>query len=148
MAINNFWETKTLEEMSREEWESLCDGCGQCCLHKLEDDDTREIYITRVACKLLDLKTCRCQKYTERTEIVPDCLELHHVDFFQYKWLPKTCAYRLLHEGKPLFPWHPLISNTKNSVKKAGVSITRFAISETEVENLDDLEDYILALQH
>jgi uncharacterized cysteine cluster protein YcgN (CxxCxxCC family) len=145
--MSNFWEMKTLAEMSREEWESLCDGCGRCCLHKLEDEDTGDIYITSVACKLLDLKTCRCKNYTERTRFVPDCLELQAVSFKEYQWLPKTCAYRLLHEKKPLFAWHPLISKRKNSVKIAGVMVSDYAISETKVKDVDDLEDYVLELQ-
>jgi uncharacterized cysteine cluster protein YcgN (CxxCxxCC family) len=145
--MSRFWETKTLAEMNLEEWESLCDGCGRCCLHKLEDEESGEIYITRVACKLLNLKTCRCKNYAERTRFVPDCLELHSVDFEQYEWLPKTCAYRLLHEKKPLFAWHPLISERKNSVKKAGIMVSDYAISETTVKNVDDLEDYIFELQ-
>jgi uncharacterized cysteine cluster protein YcgN (CxxCxxCC family) len=145
--MSHFWEIKTLSEMNREEWESLCDGCGQCCLHKLEDEDSGEIYITRVACKLLDLKTCCCKNYAERIQLVPDCLELHDVNFYQYQWLPKTCAYRLLHEKKPLPAWHPLISKRKKSVQKAGLSVSGFAISETEVKNGDDLEDYVLTLQ-
>ena len=133
--MNNFWETKTLSKMSREEWESVCDGCGKCCLHKLEDEDTNEIYITSVACKLLDLKTCRCKNYTERTKIVPD--------FNQYQWLPKTCAYRLLNDGKKLPPWHPLISGSKKSVE----TVLNYAISETKIKNMNDLEDYVLELQ-
>lgn len=139
-----FWETKTLAQMSREEWELLCDGCGRCCLHKLEDEDSGEIYSTRVACKLLDLKTCRCTNYLQRTELVPDCLQLQNSDFTQYDWLPITCAYRLLHENQPLPQWHPLISKQKNSVKKAGIVISDFAISETRIKNMDDLEDYVL----
>lgn len=142
--MSKFWETKTLSTMTGEEWESLCDGCGQCCLHKLEDEDTGDIYMTSVACKLLDLKNCRCTKYSLRTELVADCMNLRDVDFHQYDWLPKTCAYRLLHEQKPLFAWHPLISGQKNSVGKAGMSASDFAISETAIENMDDLEDYIL----
>ncbi len=142
-----FWEFKTLTEMTRDEWESLCDGCGQCCLHKIQDEDTDEIYITRVACKLLDLKTCRCKRYEERTQFVPDCLELHDVSFNQYDWLPKTCSYRLLYEGKALPEWHPLLSRQQNSVKKAGITISDYAISETQIKNMDDLEDYILELQ-
>lgn len=145
--MSNFWETKTLDEMNREEWESLCDGCGRCCLHKLEDEDSGEIYITSVACKLLDLKTCRCKNYTERTQFVPDCLELHSVNFEQYEWLPRTCAYRLLHDEKTLPLWHPLISKRKNSVEKAGITVSGYAISETTVKNVDDLEDYVLELQ-
>lgn len=145
--MSHFWETKTLAEMNREEWESLCDGCGRCCLHKLEDEDTGEIYITSVACKLLDLKTCRCKNYAERTKFVPDCLELHAVNFKEYAWLPKTCAYRLLNEGETLPTWHPLISQRVNSVKKAGVMVSDYAISEMTVKNVDDLEDYVLELQ-
>lgn len=145
--MSNFWETKTLAEMNREEWESLCDGCGRCCLHKLEDEDTGDIYITSVACKLLDLKTCRCTNYTSRINLVPDCLELHAVSFKEYQWLPKTCAYRLLNDGEKLPAWHPLISNRENSVKKAGMAVSSYAISETKIKNVDDLEDYILELQ-
>jgi uncharacterized cysteine cluster protein YcgN (CxxCxxCC family) len=145
--MSNFWETKTLAEMSRDEWESLCDGCGRCCLHKLEDEDTGDIYITSVACKLLDLKTCRCTNYTSRINLVPDCLELHAVSFKEYEWLPKTCAYRLLNDGKTLPTWHPLISKRENSVKKAGVMVSNYAISETAVKDVDDLEDYVLELQ-
>ena len=145
--MSGFWEVKTLAEMNREEWESLCDGCGRCCLHKLEDEDTGDIYITRVACKLLDLKTCRCTNYTNRIHLVPDCLELHAVSFKDYQWLPKTCAYRLLNDGEKLPAWHPLISKRENSVKKAGISVGDFAISETKIENMEDLEDYVLELQ-
>ena len=147
MAMNPFWDFNTLTEMTLDEWESLCDGCGQCCLHKIQDEDTDEIYITRVACKLLDLKTCRCKRYVERTKFVPDCLELHDVSFNQYDWLPKSCAYRLLHEGKTLPTWHPLISEQKNSVQTAGITVTGYAISEIEIKDMDDLEDYVLELQ-
>ncbi len=141
--MSHFWETKKLSEMSLDEWESLCDGCGKCCLHKLEDEETSEIYITSVACKLLDLKTCRCTKYIERTKFVPDCLDLNDVNFYQYQWLPKTCAYRLLNDGEKLPSWHPLISGNKNSVE----TVENYAISETKIKNLDDLEDYVLELQ-
>jgi uncharacterized cysteine cluster protein YcgN (CxxCxxCC family) len=143
MVMSHFWETKTLLEMSQDEWESLCDGCGKCCLHKLEDEDTGEIYITSIACKLLDLKTCRCTKYAERTKSVPDCLDLNDVNFYQYQWLPKTCAYRLLNDGEKLPLWHPLISGNKNSVE----TVASYAISETEITNEDDFEDYVLMLQ-
>lgn len=140
-----FWETKTLTQMSNEEWELLCDGCGRCCLHKLEDEDSGEIYSTRVSCKLLNLKTCRCINYSQRTEQVPDCLNLRDTSFTEYEWLPQTCAYRLLHENRPLPEWHPLISKQKNSVKKAGISVGNFAICETRIKNMDDLEDYVIA---
>ena len=141
--MSHFWETKTLLEMSQDEWESLCDGCGKCCLHKLEDEDTGEIYITSIACKLLDLKTCRCTNYAQRIKSVPDCLDLRDVNFHEYQWLPKTCAYRLLHDGEKLPLWHPLISGNKNSVE----TVASYAISETEITNEDDFEDYVLMLQ-
>ncbi len=137
----SFWKTKKLSEMSTEEWESLCDGCGKCCLHKLEDEDTGEIAYTNVACKLIDLKTCRCTRYTERSQLVPECLNLKRFDFTQYHWLPATCAYRLVNDQQELPSWHPLISGRTTSVKKAGISIHRYAIKESP--NLD-LEDHII----
>jgi len=137
----SFWKTKKLSEMSTEEWESLCDGCGKCCLHKLEDEDTGEIAYTNVACKLIDLKTCRCTRYTERSQLVPECLNLKRFDFTQYHWLPTTCAYRLVNDQQELPSWHPLISGRSTSVKKAGISIHRYAIKESP--NLD-LEDHII----
>ncbi|WP_347989260.1 YcgN family cysteine cluster protein [Methylomonas sp. AM2-LC] len=137
-----FWESKTLAEMTTEEWESLCDNCGKCCLHKLEDEDTGEIAFTRVVCEFIDLESCRCTRYKDRTILVPDCIDLKQHDFAAYTWLPATCAYRLLTDGKPLPDWHPLISGTAESVKDAGVSITSYAIKESQVE---DLEDHIIA---
>ncbi len=137
----SFWRTKSLAEMTTEEWESLCDNCGQCCLHKLEDEDTGEIAFTRVVCDLIDLKTCRCTDYTERTRRVPECLDLKQHDFSEYRWLPATCAYRLLSDGEDLPTWHPLISGSKGSVRKAGMSVGAYAIKEAEV---DDMEDHII----
>jgi len=137
----SFWKTKKLSEMSTEEWESLCDGCGKCCLHKLEDEDTGEIAYTNVACKLIDLKTCRCTRYTERSQLVPECLNLKRFDFTQYHWLPATCAYRLVNDQQELPSWHPLISGRSTSVKKAGISIHRYAIKESPSL---DLEDHII----
>ncbi|RIZ65825.1 MAG: YcgN family cysteine cluster protein [Methylococcales bacterium] len=137
----SFWKTKKLSEMTNEEWESLCDGCGKCCLHKLEDEDTGEIAYTKVACKLIDLKTCRCTRYSERTQLVPECLNLKRFDFIQFHWLPATCAYRLIHDQQELPSWHPLISGRSNSVKKAGISIHRYAIKESPKL---DLEDHII----
>ena len=137
----SFWKTKKLTEMTTEEWESLCDGCGKCCLHKLEDEDTGEIAYTNVACKLIDLKTCRCTRYTERTQLVPDCLNLKRFDFTQYHWLPATCAYRLLNDNQELPSWNPLLSGSSMSVKKAGMSIHRYAIKESPKL---DLEDHII----
>ena len=136
-----FWETKTLAEMTTEQWESLCDGCGQCCLHKLEDEDTGELAFTSVCCDLIDLDTCRCTRYSERCTLVPECLDLKQHDFAEYNWLPATCAYRLLTDDKPLPEWHPLITGNPESVKQAGASISSYATKESQV---DDLEDYII----
>ena len=134
----SFWKTKKLAEMTTEEWESLCDNCGKCCLHKLEDEDTGKIVFTSIACKLIDLKTCRCTRYAERTRLVADCLDLKQNDFTRFDWLPATCAYRLLNDGKELPVWHPLLSGTAASVKKAGVSISSYAIKESLEMNLDE----------
>ena len=136
-----FWETKTLAQMTTEEWESLCDNCGKCCLNKLEDEDTGEIAFTSVVCDLIDLDTCRCTRYSERCTLVPECIDLKQHDFAEYNWLPTTCAYRLLTDGQPLPDWHPLVSGTVESVKEAGVSISSFAIKESQVT---DLEDHII----
>jgi hypothetical protein len=135
-----FWQTKPLTELADHEWESLCDGCGRCCLHKLEDEDTEELLFTQVACRLLDIDTCRCTRYRKRSKLVPDCLSLRQ-GFKQFHWLPSTCAYRLLYEGKPLPEWHPLVSGRAESVHEAGISVRGLAISELLV---DDIEDYVL----
>ncbi len=137
----NFWEIKTLSEMTEQEWESVCDGCGKCCLLKLEDEETGEIHFTRAVCDLIDLEQCRCTRYQERTQLVPECLDLKQHDFSQFNWLPDTCAYRLLADGKTLPDWHPLVSRTQESVKDAGVSIASFAMKESEI---DDLEEHII----
>ncbi|MDQ7090107.1 MAG: YcgN family cysteine cluster protein [Methylococcales bacterium] len=139
-----FWETKALEEMTTDEWESLCDSCGKCCLVKLEDEDTGDIYFTRVVCNLIEFKTCRCSRYLERCTLVPECIDLKQdANFKNYTWLPKTCAYRLLADNKPLPSWHPLITGDPLSVRDAGVSIQSYAIKESEVDD-EDLEDYII----
>lgn len=136
-----FWETKTLSEMTRSEWESVCDGCAKCCLNKLEDENSGEIYFTSVVCDLINLDTCRCTHYSERTTLVPECIDLKQHNFSEYNWLPATCAYRLLSDGKTLADWHPLNSGTPDSVKDAGVSISSFAMKESQV---DDLEEHII----
>lgn len=136
-----FWETKTLAQMTNDEWESLCDNCGKCCLHKLEDEDTGEIAFTSVVCDLIDLDSCRCSRYSERCTLVPDCIDLKQHDFAAYNWLPATCAYRLLTDGQPLPDWHPLVSGSPESVKEAGVSISSYAVKESQVT---DLEDHII----
>jgi uncharacterized protein len=137
-----FWKTKTLEQMTRAEWESLCDGCGRCCLHKLRDDDTDELAYTNVACRLLHLATCRCADYENRRKWVPDCVKLTPARLKKIDWLPPSCAYRLLAEGKELMWWHPLVSGTQETVRQAGISIHGRAIPEREA---GALEDHIVA---
>ena len=141
--MNKFWEQKTLAEMTHEEWESLCDGCGKCCLQKLEDEDTGEVFYTDVACKLLDIKTCQCKDYTHRLQRVPECLNLDASSAKDYDWLPTTCAYRLLAEGKSLADWHPLISGVSGAELNAEVSVRGRAISEVFVHP-DDYEERII----
>ena len=118
-----FWKTKSLEEMTAAEWESLCDGCARCCLVKLEDEDTGEIHFTDIGCTLLDAKACRCRDYRRRSRRVPDCVRLTPAVVRTLSWLPVTCAYRLVSEGKDLPDWHPLASGSPESVHEAGVSV-------------------------
>ena len=127
----NFWE-KPLDALTREEWEALCDGCGKCCLHKLEDADTGEISATNVACKLLDLDSCRCSDYRRRKAFVPDCLRLTARKVGECEWLPSSCAYRLRAEGKPLPDWHYLVSGDREAVHREGKSVRGWAITEDE----------------
>ena len=128
--VEHFWE-KPLERLNRTEWEALCDGCGKCCLHKVEDEDTGEVYMTNVACKLLDLKTGRCSDYRHRRAHVPDCLRLTPRLAGQVEWLPDSCAYRLRAQGKPLPDWHYLICGDREEVHRVGASVKGKAISET-----------------
>jgi uncharacterized cysteine cluster protein YcgN (CxxCxxCC family) len=139
-----FWERKRLTEMNQKEWEALCDGCGKCCLNKLEDEDTGEVALTRVACRLFDDTTCRCAQYEIRHQFVPECIVMSpsNIEDHAY-WLPQTCAYRLVWEGKTLYPWHPLISGTPESVHDAGVSMQGRTVLEFEVDE-DDWEDHII----
>lgn len=123
--------------MSATEWESLCDGCGKCCLHKLEDEDTGEIAYTNVACRLLNLHTCQCKNYDTRRAFVPDCVQLTPEAAAGLRWLPSTCAYRLLAEGKDLEWWHPLVSGDPDTVHQAGVSVRGRAITENRAGPLD-----------
>ncbi len=136
--MNNsaFWKRKSLTEMTTAEWESLCDNCGKCCLNKLEDEDTSEVVFTSVVCNLMDLKTCKCTRYSERRTLVSDCLDLKSEQFIQYHWLPSTCAYRLVAQGNDLPSWHPLITGDPESVHKAGVSIRSYAIKESDASDL------------
>lgn len=127
-----FWEHKMLADMSVAEWESLCDGCALCCMHKLEDEDSGEILFTDVACKLLDIESCRCTNYGARSRLVKACLILAPDKPAVFSWLPGTCAYRRLAEGDDLPPWHPLITGDFDSVHEAGVSVQGKATSERE----------------
>jgi len=127
-----YWHTVPLERMTREQWESLCDGCGKCCLHKFEDEDTGEIHYTNVACFLLDLDTCRCKDYENRSRRVHDCVSLSPESVADPFWLPSTCAYRRIVERNELPDWHPLISGTHLSVVRSGNSVCGRVISETE----------------
>jgi uncharacterized protein len=139
----SFWEEKSLAEMTLDEWESLCDGCARCCLHKLEDEDTGEVFYTDVVCRYLEQSSCRCQEYQQRNTLVPNCVWLKPEDVEAFHWLPDTCAYRLVAEGQPLAPWHPLISGSRSSVLEAGIAVTHRCISETRVAE-EDFEDRII----
>lgn len=142
-AKKPFWETRRLAEMTAEEWESLCDRCGRCCLQKLEDEETGDIYYTKVVCHLFDMDQCGCGAYQKRTELVPACLWVTPENAGRLKWMPETCAYRLLAEGRGLQWWHPLVSGNADTVHEAGISVQGRVISEVEVHP-DDLENYIV----
>ena len=133
-----FWRRKSLAEMTQAEWESLCDGCGKCCLHKLEDEDTGEIVYTNVACRLLDIGACRCSRYVDRVKHVPDCVQLHAGNAGELVWMPLTCAYRLLAEGRDLPWWHPLVSGDPNTVHEAGISVRGRCVPEGKAGDLFD----------
>ncbi len=122
--------------MNAQEWEALCDGCGQCCLHKLIDDETNDVLITNVACKLLDGQTCGCKDYPNRKKIVKDCVQLDYAKLKTINWLPRTCAYRLLYLGKKLHSWHHLISGSKESVHTAKISVRAKTVSEKLVKDI------------
>jgi uncharacterized cysteine cluster protein YcgN (CxxCxxCC family) len=138
-----FWQHKQLEEMSHSEWEQLCDGCGRCCMLKLEDEDTEEVFLTRVSCKLLDIGKCNCTDYLRRHEKVPDCLELTPAMVRELKWLPDTCAYRLIDHGEELAWWHPLVSGDPATVHEAGISVRDWALTETPLRNAE-LHKYLV----
>ena len=141
MTDTPFWRQKSLEQMTDEEWESLCDGCGQCCLNKLQDADTDEIYFTNVACNLLDIKTCQCRNYERRFEFEEDCIKLTRENLPTFSWLPPSCAYRLLAEGTSLPVWHPLRSGSKAAMHAARISVRHIAVRESEVV---DWEEHII----
>ena len=133
-----FWRARALHEMSRPEWESLCDGCGRCCLHKIRDEDTEELFFTEVSCRLLDTGSCLCGDYANRKAKVPDCVRLTPARLRSIDWLPPTCAYRLVAEGKDLPWWHPLVSGSPETVHEAGVSVRGRAVNEREAGALED----------
>ncbi|MBU6164867.1 MAG: YcgN family cysteine cluster protein [Alphaproteobacteria bacterium] len=141
MSARPFWETVPLQRMNREQWESICDGCGKCCVHKLEDEETGEIFPTNVCCRLLDTATARCSDYRNRKALVPDCVRLtpHRLD--ELNWLPDSCSYLRVHRGQGLAPWHHLISGDRNAIHRAGQSVAGRVLREDQV---GDLEDHII----
>ena len=143
MSDTPFWQIKNLDELNESEWEALCDGCGKCCLAKIENEDGSEIAFTRVSCRLLDTDTCQCGDYGNRKQQVLDCVQLDAGNVAEINWLPGTCAYRLRYEGKPLYDWHPLVSGSKLSVHEAGMSVQGRVISEQHVHP-DGLEEHIV----
>ncbi|MDG2174519.1 MAG: YcgN family cysteine cluster protein [Gammaproteobacteria bacterium] len=138
-----FWERKKLAEMTLKEWESLCDGCGKCCLHKLEHEESREVFYTRVVCQYLDQDQCRCMVYGKRKKTVPDCVVLTPKNLEDLSWMPGTCAYRLLHENKPLPIWHPLITGNRNAIIASDNTVTGKVISEEFVHE-DGFEEHLV----
>lgn len=143
MSAQPFWETTSLKDMNRTQWESLCDGCALCCLHKLEDEDTDEVYYTDVHCRYMDTSNCHCTVYQERQKKVPNCVWLTPEQASEFRWLPESCAYRVLAEGRKLSDWHPLISGDANSVHEAGISIKGKGIADDQVAE-EDWEDHII----
>ena len=138
-----FWKNRPLDDLNPQEWEALCDGCGRCCLVKLEDFDSDEVYFTNLACELLDTESCRCQNYSQRFKAVSDCIQLSADNIESINWLPASCAYRLRHEGEPLPEWHPLVSGSSESVREAGISVSGRVTSEVHVHP-DSIEEHIV----
>ncbi len=142
MVQKPFWQTTALADMNADQWEAICDGCAKCCLVKLHDEETGDITFTNLACCLLDTQSCRCTDYARRTEIVPDCVKLSKDNLDNIDFMPPSCAYRLLNEGKPLPLWHPLVSGTRDSVAAAGMSAKGRIISENDAD--DDIEAHVV----
>lgn len=143
MTTDPFWKTTSLEDMTQQQWESLCDGCGRCCLNKLEDWDTGEIAWTNVACRLLNSSSCRCSDYENRQAKVPECISLTPDAVRSIAWLPPSCGYRLVAEGRDLYWWHPLISLDPQTVHQAGVSVRDRTVPEEGMET-EDFENHIV----
>ncbi|HIE39921.1 MAG TPA: YcgN family cysteine cluster protein [Thiomicrorhabdus sp.] len=144
--LSHFWEQKSLEDMTLLEWESICDGCGLCCLTKLQDDDTEEIVYTRIVCDYSDLETGHCRDYANRSTNVPTCVQLTRERVAEFDWLPDTCAYRMLYRGQPLADWHPLLSGSSESLKKAGVGLSAIEVVVNHTVEASDLdyEDFVI----
>ncbi|NAW35496.1 YcgN family cysteine cluster protein [Halomonas alimentaria] len=140
-----FWEQYPLEELTAEEWEALCDGCGQCCLLKFQDDETGELAVLNLACELLDIHSCRCSDYPNRLARVPECTQLTPERVDEFRWLPRSCAYRRVAEGRKLAAWHPLLSGDPERVHRKGVSVRSFAVSSRGVPE-EHYEDHIIAV--
>ena len=138
-----FWEQYSLQELNAAEWEALCDGCGRCCLHKLEYEDSPEIDYTCVACQLLDLSTARCSDYPNRKQKVPDCVQLTPANIGEINWLPASCAYRRMNEGRGLAAWHPLVSGDADSVRKAKISVIGRVLPETAIAE-EEIEEHVI----
>jgi hypothetical protein len=134
---DQFWKTKTLEQMTRAEWESLCDGCALCCMNKIEDEYSGKVFYTNTACQLLDLLSCRCSDYSNRLRKVPDCLQLTATNVGSYDWLPGSCAYRRLANGQGLADWHPLLSGRHESVHEAGISMFGQMVPDEDHEDFN-----------
>lgn len=137
-----YWEEKSLKEMTRKEWEDLCDGCGKCCLNKIEDEDTGDIFFTNVGCKLFESRTCKCSNYNNRKKLVADCQILTPKKVNSLTWLPSSCSYRRVNEGKGLPDWHHLVSGSKSTIHRAGASLKgKIVLNE---QNVKDLEDHVV----
>ncbi len=143
VAVTEWWHEKSLAELSAEQWEALCDGCAKCCLHKLEDEDSGEVFYTRVRCRYLDEPTCRCSDYARRSVLMPNCIQLQAEAVEDLDWLPSTCAYRLRANGEPLPDWHPLVSGDATAVHRAGISILGRSISD-EFVHPDGFDEHIV----
>ena len=141
--VDKYWETVPFDQLNQEQWESICDGCGQCCAHKLQDEDTDEVFLTNIVCQYLDTQKCQCSVYGDRHTFVPDCIKITPENAKELSWIPETCGYKLLANGKPLPDWHPLVTGDRQSTATANMSIRNKVISEADID-IDDLEDYLV----
>lgn len=142
-----FWQSKSLSEMTDQEWESICDGCGKCCLQKLQDDETEEVYYTNLSCHQLDINACQCKVYQERFSYVGSCINLTAKDVSTFSWLPDTCSYKVLHETGELPNWHPLVTGSRKEMIKQGLTISHYAVNEKNVAE-EDWDTHIIRWVH